>query len=130
MINRESSVNSKNPIKRRILRRAKDSEKLSKHTNPDRAKYSNDWKDVKEVIKSNVSQLFDESLASKNGLKLLKDLGLSKEELKRAKKNLKHGYNTYKYNNHAAIKMSLSGKILPKEYRPVPGRLKERRRWN
>lgn len=46
--------------------------------------------------------------ASKNAIKLLKEKGASKDEISKAKDNLKHGLNSYKYTGRAALKSNIA----------------------
>lgn len=50
----------------------------------------------------------EEKNASKNAIKLLKEKGASKDEISKAKDNLKHGLNSYKYTGRAALKSNIA----------------------
>ena len=68
----------------------------------------------RDTIKGQIMTLLDEDLATKEGLKIMKESGASKEELKDAKLFLKEARKTYKKNLDSSVKKKLSKLIKPK----------------
>ena len=69
----------------------------------------------KNTIKGQIMTLLDEDLATKEGLKIMKESGASKEELKDAKLFLKEARKTYKKNLDSSVKKKLSKLIKPRK---------------
>lgn len=67
------------------------------------------------TIGKSILTLVDEDLASREGLKLMRESGASKEELKEAKQFLSEARKTYKKNLSGAVKQKLSKFIRPRK---------------
>ena len=87
------------------------SPKLIDHSGKTKVSFKDAFHDLTNNISQGRKNLKEEKEASKRGINMIKKYGGTKEQVKQAKENLGHAYDTYKHTNRASIKTSLANLI-------------------